>query len=105
MSPSDAKRIEEKVDALIEDVRSILVIEERQKQDWRRMEAIERRLEAVEGLAKATDKNLERWINRGVGAWALAATIAAGLKYWPVSATLPPEAPRIYAPAIAAPIH
>lgn len=101
MTPADAKRIETKLDQLLADVGRMLLIEERQKQDWRRMKAIEERLEKVEAKAAKTAQDLEQWINRGVGAWALAATVFAGLKYWP--ATQPPEAPRLPVPAISAP--
>lgn len=76
-------RLENKVDGLIAAVQKLVLIEERQKQDLRRFEAFDDRLRKQEEKLAKVDATLQQWINRGIGAWALAATIAAGLKYLP----------------------
>lgn len=84
MTPEAAERIERKVDGLVEAVKALVLIEERQKQDWRRMDAFDKRLADLKAQADATDQLLQKWINRGIGAWALAATVAAAFKYLPL---------------------
>jgi hypothetical protein len=60
-------RLERKVDTLLEAVTKLVLFEERQS-----VQSL-----AITSLANRTDdveKKLDMWINRGVGAWAIAAT-------------------------------
>jgi hypothetical protein len=89
-----AERIERGIAGLTEAIyklrESVVLVQDRQRQDLRRFEAIDAhfkeggRVTKVEEKAAATDKKLEQWINRGIGAWALAASILAALKYLPL---------------------
>lgn len=73
-------RIERKVDRLADAVEKLVLIEERQTTQGGRLSAIEQRVDALAERLGLTDRKVDMWINRGVGAWAIAATLFALLK-------------------------
>jgi hypothetical protein len=80
MTADDARRIETKVDGLIEAVGKLVLVEERQQVQSARMDKFDGRMDKLQANHETVDRKLERWINRGVGVWALAAALVAGLK-------------------------
>jgi hypothetical protein len=93
MTPDQAQRIENGLAGLTEAIyklrETVVLVQDRQRHDLRRFEVLELhfkdggRVSKVEEKAADTDRKLDQWINRGIGAWALAATILAVLKYLP----------------------
>ena len=77
---ADLLRIERKVDRLSDAVEKLVLIEERQTTQGGRIGAIEQRVAACEASQQATDRKVDMWINRGIGVWALAATLLAAAK-------------------------
>jgi len=92
VTPEQAERIERGLSGLTEAIyrlrETVVLVQDRQRQDLRRFESLESqfkeggRVTKVEERAAATDKLLQQWINRGVGAWALAATAIAAIRYF-----------------------
>lgn len=74
---ADLLRIERKVDQLSDAVAKLVLIEERQTTQGGRIGLVEQRLAAQEASQQATDRKVDMWINRGIGVWALAATLFA----------------------------
>lgn len=72
--------IERRLDRLADAVEKLVLIEERQSAQGVRIGAVEKRVITVEAAQRATDKKVDMWINRGIGAWAIAATLFAVLK-------------------------
>lgn len=72
--------IERRLDRLADAVEKLVLIEERQSAQGIRIGAVEERVIAVETAQRSTDKKVDMWINRGIGAWAIAATLFAVLK-------------------------
>ncbi len=66
MSP-ELDRLERKVDSLLDAVTKLVLFEERQHVQATAITSLTYRTDKVE-------KKLDMWINRGVGAWAIAAT-------------------------------
>lgn len=74
-SNEDFRRLEEKVDKLTDAVMRLVLIEERQSNMGVRIGAVEQRIADNELQTFKVDSKVERWINRGIGAWAVAAII------------------------------
>ena len=77
---ADLLRIERKVDRLSDAVEKLVLIEERQTTQGGRIGLVEQRLAIVEAAIQTIDRKVDMWINRGIGVWALAATLFALLK-------------------------
>ena len=73
MTPSDFSRLEDKVDILTDAVTKLVLFEERQTVQALAINNLTIRTDAVE-------RKLDMWINRGVGAWALLASVLAIFK-------------------------
>ena len=73
----DFRRLEEKVDKLTDAVTKLVLIEERQTTQGARIGALEQRVAANEVVAAKTEQTVHKWVNRGIGVWALAAVIFA----------------------------
>lgn len=76
-SPSheDFNRLEAKVDKLTDAVMRLVLIEERQTTQGERIGALESKTAVTEAAVHKVDTKVERWINRGIGAWAVAAIV------------------------------
>lgn len=76
----DFNRLEKKVDGLRDAINKLVLIEERQTNQALRIGTVEQRVAAVEAAQQATDRKVDMWVNRGVGVWALVATLLALFK-------------------------
>jgi uncharacterized coiled-coil protein SlyX len=77
ISPADLRRIEEKVDKLTDAVMRLVLVEERQANQGQRIGAVEQRVASTETSIGKVDSKVDKWINRGIGVWALAAVLFA----------------------------
>lgn len=75
VSSDDLRRIETKVDKLTDAVMRLVLIEERQSTQGERIGKCESAIAVHDNAIQKTDRILHMWINRGVGAWAVAAVI------------------------------
>ena len=73
----DLKRLEGKVDKLTDAVTRLILVEERQTTQGIRLGEVEKRLSSGEATILQVEKRMERWINFGAGAWAVALVIFA----------------------------
>ena len=72
---TDFRRLEEKVDKLTDAVMRLVLLEERQSNMSERIGVAEQRIASNETAISKVDTKVERWINRGIGAWAVAAVL------------------------------
>ncbi len=63
----ELERLEKKVDILLEAAAKLVLLEERQTVQADTIKAIEIKVDRVE-------KDLDKWVQRGIGVWAFAAT-------------------------------
>jgi hypothetical protein len=73
----DLKRIETKVDKLTDAVTRLILVEERQTAQGVRITALEDKTEDLEYKYNKVDRKVERWVNMGMGAWAIVVVIFA----------------------------
>lgn len=78
---TDFRRLEEKVDKLTDAVMRLVLLEERQSNMSERIGVAEQRITTAEISIAKVDTKVERWINRGIGAWAVAAVIFALVQF------------------------
>jgi hypothetical protein len=75
ISLADLKRIEEKVDKLGDAVGKLILFEERQANQGQRIGAVEQRVAVTETSISKVDSKVDKWINRGIGVWAVVAVL------------------------------
>jgi len=75
MTDDDFKRLESKVDKLSEAVMKLVLVEERLSNQGERMGRIEQRVATSEVMINKIEKKVDQWINRGIGAWAIASIL------------------------------
>ena len=75
ISPTDFARLERKVDKLTAALDKLILIEERQSRQTERMAMMEKDLEVVTNSLQMVDRKVDQWVNRGMGAWAIAVTV------------------------------
>ena len=73
----DLKRIESKVDKLTDAVTRLILVEERQAAQGVRIGSLEQKSIELNRDIIDVDRKVDRWVNMGVGAWALLATLYA----------------------------
>lgn len=73
----DLKRIETKVDKLTDAVTRLILVEERQTAQGVRITNLEDKTEDLEFKYHKVDRKVERWVNMGMGAWAIVVVIFA----------------------------
>ena len=73
----DLKRIETKVDKLTDAVTRLILVEERQTAQGVRITALEDKTEDLDNKYNKVDRKVERWVNMGMGAWAIVVVIFA----------------------------
>jgi len=74
-SANDFRRLEDKVDKLTDAVMRLVLVEERQSNMNERISVAEQKISTNESTIAKVDNKVERWINRGIGAWAVAAVL------------------------------
>lgn len=77
ISEDRAERIESKIDVLTTAVNRLAIIDERQIEAGRRIGTIEDRVSKMEEKVQNVDRKLDKWINMGMGAWAIVVTLFA----------------------------
>lgn len=80
LSQEDFRRLESKVDKLTDAVQRLIIVEERQSNMVERIGQCEIKLQSNETLIYRVDSKVERWVNRGVGVWALVIVLFAALQ-------------------------
>lgn len=73
----DLKRIETKVDKLTDAVTRLILVEERQTAQGVRIDDLEEKTEELDKSITRVDRKVERWVNMGMGAWAIVVVIFA----------------------------
>ena len=73
----DLRRIETKVDKLTDAVTRLILVEERQTAQGVRITALEDKTEELDHKYNKVDRKVERWVNMGMGAWAIVVVIFA----------------------------
>lgn len=73
----DLKRIETKVDKLTDAVTRLILVEERQTAQGVRITSLEDKTEELDYKYNKVDRKVERWVNMGMGAWAIVVVIFA----------------------------
>ena len=68
---SDFQRLERKVDELVTKLDQLTRIDERQANHTEKVAKLEKDLASLSQRAEDTERKLEQWINRGIGAWLL----------------------------------
>lgn len=75
VSKSDFQRLERKVDQLHDDYRAIILTQERQAEQGKRIGELEQRMKSDEDVTKKVSEELKSWINRGIGVWIAAIAV------------------------------
>lgn len=73
----DLRRIENKVDKLTDAVTRLILVEERQTAQGVRITTLEEKTEELDYKYNKVDRKVERWVNMGMGAWAIVVVIFA----------------------------
>lgn len=76
-SQEDFVRLENKVDKLTDAVLRLVLLEERQSAQGERIGIAEQRIAVNESTLSRVDAKVERWVNRGIGAWGIAMVLFA----------------------------
>lgn len=80
-SQEDFGRLEAKVDKLTDAVLRLVLLEERQSAQGERIGAAEQRIAISESTLLRVDAKVERWVNRGIGAWGIAMVLFAVIQF------------------------
>jgi hypothetical protein len=85
VSKEDFSRLESKVDKLADAIQRLILIEERQTTQGERIGKCEMAIAVNESSIHRVDTKVERWVNRGIGVWAVAVVLFAvfqvGIKF------------------------
>ena len=81
VSQEDFNRLEAKVDKLTDAISKLILFEERQATQGERIGRCETKLAVLEQQLNRVDVKVERWVNRGVGVWALAVSLFALIQF------------------------
>jgi len=76
-SNEDLRRIETKVDKLTDAVTRLILVEERQAAQGMRIVSLEDKTEDLDNKYQKVDRKVERWVNMGMGAWAIVVVLFA----------------------------
>lgn len=77
----DLRRLELKVDKLTDAVQRLILIEERQTTQGERIGKCESAIAVNEVAVQKVDTKVERWVNRGIGVWAVAVVMFTLLQF------------------------
>jgi hypothetical protein len=73
----ELRRIEDKVDKLTDAVTRLILVEDRQTVQGSRINALEQQHVGLQSSILQVDRKVDKWVNMGFGAWALAVTLFA----------------------------
>ena len=68
---ADIQRLEAKLDKLTEAVMRLVILEERQTHTSEMLHTLQAKITVQDDLIRMHERKLEKWINRGIGAWGL----------------------------------
>lgn len=80
LAAEDFKRLEGKVDKLTDAVTRLILVEERQTTQGERIGKVEVTLASHDAQILNNRAEIDRWVQRGIGAWFVAAGVFAILK-------------------------
>ena len=75
LASEDFRRLESKVDKLTDAVTRLILVEERQTTQGERLGKVEVTLATHELSIVNNRAEIDRWVQRGIGAWAVAAVL------------------------------
>lgn len=81
LGAEDFRRLESKVDKLTDAVTRLILVEERQTTQGERIGKVEVTLATHELSISNNRAEIDRWVQRGIGAWAVAAVLFAIAKF------------------------
>ena len=81
VSQEDFNRLEAKVDKLTDAISKLILFEERQATQGERIGKCETKIAIIEQQVARVDVKVERWVNRGIGVWALAVSLFALIQF------------------------
>lgn len=73
----DFVRLVGKVENIEAELKTIILLQERQINQGERIGTLEQRVAADEAITAKIDRQLTSWINRGIGVWSLAVALFA----------------------------
>lgn len=82
VSEFDFIRLERKVDRMAEALNTLIRVEERQTNQGKRIGDLETQVAVNATRIDATSLMLSQWINRGIGAWAVAVIVWGFIKFY-----------------------
>lgn len=74
---ADLERMESKLDKMADGIARLILIEDRQSSQIARTDKLENRVSLLEAAYQTEKARVSRWINRGIGAWAVAVLVCA----------------------------
>lgn len=80
MMDQDILRLETKLDKLTEAVMRLVVLEERQIHTTEMLRELQVSQAVTDENLRKLEKSQEKWINRGIGAWAVACILWAAIE-------------------------
>jgi uncharacterized coiled-coil protein SlyX len=80
LASEDFRRLESKVDKLTDAVTRLILVEERQTTQGERIGKVEVTLAHHDARIDNNRAEIDRWVQRGIGAWFVAAGVFAVLK-------------------------
>jgi len=81
LAREDFHRLESKVDKLTDAVTRLILVEERQTTQGERIGKVEVTMAQHDVQITANRAEIDRWVQRGIGAWAVAAVLFAVLNF------------------------
>jgi len=75
VTETDLKRLEDKLDKLTDAVMRLVILEERQTHQTEQIAKLNETCAQQQTQINYVDRRLEKWINRGIGAWGLASAV------------------------------
>lgn len=76
----DILRLETKLDKLTEAVMRLVILEERQTHTTEMLHQLQKNQTETEDNLRKLERSHEKWVNRGVGAWALVCALWAAVE-------------------------
>jgi len=75
VTETDLKRLEDKLDKLTDAVMRLVILEERQLHLSEQLTHLTKQVAKQDVQFHTLDRTVEKWINRGIGAWGIASAV------------------------------